>query len=205
MNDGTDNIDESGVDAAHEDGVAASGDAGVSRRNALKATLGGAAFAAAWSAPKIEHLSLAPDYAAAASCIGGSTNIVHDSVDCGYYGDTECWGNGCCGTWNYNTNISSKFNLSGGVGGSVNSDNGFVNLAVNGITNTSNQTCTVRVFGNCNNGGSLRIDNQGASNNSSKTFTFNANGNVGVFIDCQGGGATDPNATLRLTFNCTCR
>ncbi|MCB0978795.1 MAG: hypothetical protein KDB02_15180, partial [Acidimicrobiales bacterium] len=204
MTEDTDMADETGSAAPIGASDPASSDAGLTRRNALKATLGGAAFAAAWSAPKIEHLSLAPDYAAAASCSGGSTTTNHTSADCGYYGDTECWGNSCCGNWAYNTNISSKFNLAGNVGGNVNEDNGFVNLAVTGITNTSNQSCTVNVSGNCNNGGSFRVDNVAASNNASKTFTFNANGNVGVFIDCQGGGITDPNANLKLIFNCVC-
>lgn len=200
MDEGADNDRE----AAVGDGSESSSE--VSRRDALKATLGGAAFAAAWSAPQIEHLSLAPEYAAAASCTGGSLVYNKNSNDCGYYGDTECWGGNCCNTVGYNQTIAgNNFNLSGNIGGSVNADDGFVNLVVNGIRNTSNQTCTVNVGGNCNNGGNLRIDNQAASNNATKTFTFNANGNVAVFIDCQGGGATDPNANLRLTFNCVCR
>ncbi|MCB0976731.1 MAG: hypothetical protein KDB02_04665 [Acidimicrobiales bacterium] len=174
----------------------------VSRRAAIKAAFGGAAAAAVWTAPRIEGLSVAPDYAAAASCSGGSiSQITKNSNNCSV-GSTECWGNNCCGTWNFGpSNVGGKFTLNGAISGSVNDDNGIVNLTVNGFTNSANQACTVNVAGNCNNGGSFRFRNGGG------TFNFTSNGTQQATPDCQGGGGyyqDDPDGQLRINMTCVC-
>lgn len=172
------------------------------RRTAMKVALGGAAAATVWSAPRIEGLSLVPDYAAAASCNAASsaTQVTKNSNNCGTLGSTECFGNNCCGNFGYSANVnagSKTFTLNGNIGGNVNSDNGLVNLTVGNI-DPPFQRCNVNVSLNCNNDGSAR----GGGN-----FTFNNNGTQSSFIDCQGGGnfnQSDPNAQVRINITCNC-
>jgi len=170
---------------------------GLDRRSAMKVALGGAVAAAAWSAPRIEGLSLAPDYAAAASCTGGTAGeITKNSNNCGYYGDTECFGNNCCGSWGFSANIASKFTLNGNISGDVSGDNGNVQMTINGI-DPPWQRCTVNVGGTCNN----------ASFRGGGTYTFNNNGTQNSFIDCQGGGSflsADTDAQIRVNVTCVC-
>jgi hypothetical protein len=67
----------------------------VSRRDALKkAAIGAGIAGAVWSAPRIEGLSLVPDYAAAGTIPGGSTiQIKATSAACSPLSTTNCWGN----------------------------------------------------------------------------------------------------------------
>lgn len=175
----------------------------IDRRNAMKIALGGAAAATVWSAPRVEGLSLAPDYAAAASCNAVSTapQFVKNSNNCGYYGDTECWGNNCCepAGWSRTVNAGTKnFAFNGNIGGGVNTDDGFVNIATNSI-DPPFQSCRVVVSGNCNNGGTFR---------GGGTYNFNNNGSQQSFIDCQGGGnflSAEADGTVRIDVTCFCR
>ena len=186
------------LDAAAESGDDPVVADSVARRAAMKAALGGAAAAAVWSAPRIEGLSLAPDYAAAASCTGGSMGEQsHNSNNCDS-GTTECWGNNCCGTFNWDQQIvASRFTWNGSLAGNVNTDSGNVSVNVNGI-DPPFQRCTVNVSGNCNNGGSFR---------GGGSLVFNNNGNQNSFVDCQGGGGyyqDDPDGTIRVNMTCVC-
>jgi len=67
----------------------------VDRRTAMKAALGGAVAAAAWTAPRIEHLSVAPDFAQAATCLPSSGFVTRTTTVCqpliGF--TSECYGN----------------------------------------------------------------------------------------------------------------
>ena len=173
----------------------------IDRRTAMKAAVGGAAAVAVWSAPRIEGLSIAPDIASAASCTGGTASYNKASNDCGYYGDTECWGGNCCNTVAYGpVNVpntgSPLIQLNGNIGGSVNDDNGFINMTLSNI-DPPFRSCTINVSGNCNNGGSWRSRN-------GTSFTFNDNSTLQAQPDCQGGGATDPNGNITLAINCVC-
>lgn len=184
----------------------------LARRAALKAALGGTVGAAVWMAPRVEGLSLAPDYAAAASCVGGSASqLSKNSIDCSYYGEQECWGNGCCETYNFSQqSIGSKpFILNASLSGNVNND-GTASVTINNI-DPPFQRCNVNVVGNCNNGGSFRVGPPGGpysnGNNASRNFTVNSNGTTNTLIDCQGGGGyyqPDPNGTIRINVSCEC-
>lgn len=196
-------MDAADASADEQDEVVAGARASlIDRRNAMKIALGGAAAATVWSAPRIEGLSLAPDYAAAASCNATSTGtqVTRDSINCGTLGGTECFGNACCGNFGFGTNVSAgskTFTLNGNIGGSVNGDNGLVSLTVGNI-DPPFQRCNVNVALNCNNDGSPR----GGGN-----FTFNNSGTQNAFIDCQGGGnfnQNDPNAQVRINITCNC-
>ena len=179
----------------------------IERRTALKAALGGAAVAVAWTAPRIEGLSISPEYAQAASCTGGSITITKDAND-DCCGNQECWGNGncfaCtgngCAQAGYSQSVG-PFTIAGNINGSVNGDDGRINIAVNGI-DPPHQRCTVYVEGNCNDSGSFR------TNLASPGTTFNANGAVNnVLVDCQGGGGCwqpDPTGQIRVRVTCVC-
>lgn len=175
----------------------------IDRRRAMQVALGAATAAAVWSAPRVEGFSLAPDYAAAASCTGGSgAQTTKNSNNCAA-GTTECWGNNCCGNFAYGAvNIPGGFTLNGVIGGNVNGDNGSLNMVIAGI-DPPFQQCTVNVAGNCNDGGTFRTSGGGTSQN----FVFNANGNQSTLIDCQGGGSIfqpDPDGQVRVNVSCVC-
>lgn len=85
-----------------EDGLS---EARISRRNALRAALGGSAAAVAWTAPRIEGFSIVPDFAAAASCVSGSPSTSTTASrattnDCG--GQTPNNEACCIQCWNSN-------------------------------------------------------------------------------------------------------
>lgn len=187
-------------------GVDQSTEGHVHRRAALKAALGGAAAGVAWSAPRIEGLSISPDYAQAASCVGANVIFTKNAND-DCCGNQECWGNGSCfactgngcGNAGYNFNVAPKpFVISGNINGSCNGDDGRINITVNGI-DPPFQRCTVNVTGNCNDSGSFRTN--GGS-------VFNNNGTVNnILVDCQGGGGCwqpDPTGQIILNVTCVC-
>lgn len=89
----------------------------IDRRNALRAALGGAAAAAAFTAPRIEGFSIAPNYASAGTCkVDGSRSVTvtgsRDSDNCCSqtlttlcYGGSGCvWDCNGCGGPNNNSN-----------------------------------------------------------------------------------------------------
>jgi hypothetical protein len=69
----------------------------VSRRDALKkAAIGAGIAGAVWSAPRIEGLSLVPDYAAAGTIPPGSTitiKVTAATCSTAFGNNTNCWGN----------------------------------------------------------------------------------------------------------------
>lgn len=104
------------------------------RRKAMKAALGGAAAGATFVAPKVAGFSVAPDYAAAASCTGGNSTLTHNSEKPDYCA-VYCWGgkngntfidcgglcaNGCCKDESQSLTLSgTNFKLTFDVGGSL--------------------------------------------------------------------------------------
>jgi hypothetical protein len=71
----------------------------LSRRAALrKAAVGLGVAGAVWQAPRIEGLSLVPDYASAGT-VTGTFMVTVMQIDCGnnIFGDSNCWG-ACMGT-----------------------------------------------------------------------------------------------------------
>lgn len=134
----------------------------IDRRTAMKAALGGAVVAAAWSAPKIEGLSLSPDYASAASQT--TVNPVSPGTSAAWFthnsqtaGASRCVGAGSgisCNTWNA-TQVSyaipsttESFTLNAALSGQV-KNTGSTSVTLSGVTN-ANYTCSVNISGNCN-------------------------------------------------------
>lgn len=79
---------------ASDDGV---DEAAISRREALKkAAIGAGVVGAVWSAPRIEGLSIVPDYAAAGT-FAGTIVFNKNQRDCNPGASANCWGN-CTGT-----------------------------------------------------------------------------------------------------------
>jgi hypothetical protein len=189
-----------GGEDVQADQAGASTGTGVDRRTAMKAALGGAVAAAVWTAPRIEGLSVAPDYAAAATCTSGNmAGWTVNSDNSGLTGTAEDWGNGGGGRQDMGARAAGPFTINAYVQGSVNDDNGRISVTVNGI-DPPFQRVVANVAGNCNNGGGFR-SNFG-------TITFNTNGTSGEqLIDCQGGGnftQADPNGQVRLNVSGTC-
>lgn len=58
----------------------------------MKAAVGGGAAAAAWVAPRVEGFSIAPDFAAAASCVSGSSNTTFGTTR----RSNNCFWDNCC-------------------------------------------------------------------------------------------------------------
>lgn len=110
-------------------------EARLNRRRMMQAALAGGAAAAVWSAPRIEGLSIAPDYASAATCTTSSPDFGLTA--------TNCWANinvgnlyRCCAIcWN-NTSVYCKAtftNCDHGNGGNANYGCGdSTNNAING-------------------------------------------------------------------------
>ena len=189
----------------------------LSRRTALRAAAMGGAGAAVFFAPKVRGFSVAPDYAAAASCDPvntASTNITAEDCAGGLVG--FCWGNAgnsivsCpCGDKSYSVS-AGQFSVVGNYGGDGNGDNGFVNFAVSGIA-SSHQSCTVSVTGNCDSSSGIgstyfRTD---TCNGQGCTFNqnFNTNGSGSTLVDCQGNQLTAyaNQASAKVTLNCVCK
>lgn len=177
------------------------------RRAAMKAALGGAVAGAAFVAPRVAGFSVAPDYAAAASCIGDqNTSVNRQSSDRCL--NVKCWGNfnsgGICAC-NCNaigplSNSVANFNLtvngSGGAGGVTCGKNGTFNIAINGI-DPPFQTCTVNVNGNCP-GTFLTFNGAGPlTYNSSSSQTVNS-------IGCNGGDGTGARPSVTINMTCVC-
>lgn len=187
-------IDATDTDVPDTDGADAGG--GVDR---LKAAVAGTVAVGIWSAPRIEGLSIAPDYAAAASCTGGNMSEWSlNSDNSGFLGNSEDWGNSGGGQQNMGARAAGPFTINAYVTGNVNDDNGAMVVTVAGI-DPPFQRVVVSVSGNCNNGGSFRTNGS--------TVTFNNNGTGNYLIDCQGGGnlvQADPNGTVRLNASGVC-
>lgn len=185
----------------------------LSRRTALRAAAMGGAGAAVFFAPKVKGFSIAPDYAAAASCPPVNTAKANLATeDCGGILVGFCWGNAgtlcACGNKSYGI-TAGQFSVIGNYGGDGNGDDGFVNFAVSGIGSTY-QSCTVSVNGTCSGSSgvgnvSFRTDNC-SGNGCTFNQTFNANGNGSTLIDCNGNWSSYANrANATVTLNCVCK
>lgn len=64
----------------------------LTRRASMKAAVAGGAAAVAWAAPRIEGFSIAPDFAAAASCVTGNSNTTFNTTRY----SSNCFTNNCC-------------------------------------------------------------------------------------------------------------
>ena len=182
------------------------------RRTAMKAALGGAAAAAAFSAPRIEGFSLAPDYAAASSgttttttttttapCTSGAPVAHTKSTEYNAGKVATCWGHQLGGTV-YSSgppcgpaafgplNVAPGMSLSGSIDGRLN-EGGTVTYNVSGLSAT--HSCTVTVNGECNVG-----DFTGA-----KSQTFNASGAGSTNIKCNGWAV---NGSVTVGMTCIC-
>lgn len=170
----------------------------VERRTALKAALGGATVAAVFAAPRIKGFSVAPDYAAAASCTSGTAVISHNT------NGVACLGNGAlynCGEWTSSpTAVGSPLMATVKLGGALNSG-GYMNVNVNGITNNTYQTCTVR---------SNSVNQNGSCGgwNTSTSSMVKSDNNVPVsnltFNRANSCNARAANMGIWVTVSCTC-
>lgn len=165
----------------------------IDRRTAMKAALGGAVAAAAWSAPKIEGLSLSPDYASAASQTtvpatvvnahraenaGGSTYVCVGHHNGGMYGSCSDWSPSA--TTIAIPNTSETFTLNATLGQRT-KNAGFTNVQLSGLTN-SNYFCDVTLNGYCqmtpgaaNVGGNAGNLNSGGATTTLNTATSSVN------------------------------
>ena len=133
-----------------ERGELESGDSGSSRRNALrKAAVASGVAAAAWVAPRVDGLSVRPDYAAAGTARGTWSFSRNNPFP---------------GTVNYNIPtpsgnepISATYN-----GGNT---NGQVNVSFNNMDQPWNSNCHISGFSGAAPGGVGNVRTQGLSNN----------------------------------------
>lgn len=187
----------------------------INRRQAMKAGLGGAAAAAALSVPNIEHFSLAPDVASAASlCAPGSTvagpSLTHNSVSNFL---ANCWGQAggfnACANWTsaaLTVPVASgqytapKFTFT--FGGQVANTNGTAAFTLSNFTvNKPYSKCDVSFNGSgCSGGisnGTFTMNNGIAINNS-----VTANGTTSGRMYCN--GAVTAAGTVKVAITCTC-
>ena len=186
-------------------------DTRLDRRAAMKAAIGGAAAAAALTAPKVSGFSLAPDLAAAASqCAPGTTtagNSINGSSTT--YGLFKCWGTGNALSCNTGVPVSGSVvipvaspnfsapTVTATVGGQVKNDNGRVDLVLSNFNlNEPFSSCTVTVNGTCSGGQTFQ------TGVASTTRTFN--GTWGGLMRCTGGLLDSPDGTYTITASCIC-
>lgn len=175
------------------------------RRTLIKAAIGGTLGGAVFAMPRIEGLSIAPDYASAGSISGcnSSANTTNTKGNVGfnttYHGCVYyCWGNtnfGCNGDSacnNSNKNITAgPFSVNMSVTGRAYPSNSRYSFNMNGIDSPF-QHCQVAVVTNCN--GSY------TSNwNANGSFPLNVLGGNTLAMNC---GAT--NQSINVTMTCTC-
>lgn len=180
----------------------------LNRREAMRAALGGAVAGAVFVAPRVAGFTVAPNYAAAASCTSGNANLAFDSTKptlCAVI----CWGNkngnsafacGCnnciCSDETQNltlpgTNFSLRFDVGGTAGCFGCSKNGGYRYEINGI-DPPFQQCTL---------------NFGGSTNCNRPAAITANGNVPLTSWASGNmvcNTDNDNVTMNVTFACTC-
>jgi len=131
----------------------------LSRRNAMRAAVATATVVGVWSAPRIEGLSIVPDYAAAATCSipNGTQSTTKNSAfkACGPGGTSKqiCWGNAfCSGGGNAGTATCGTANgalpaLAKPNAGNISLNYSVAGAVYNGNSNTDVQSANSRVFG----------------------------------------------------------
>ncbi len=182
----------------------------LNRRGAMRAALGGAVAGAVFVAPRVAGFSVAPSYAAAASCTSGAGSPALNSAKpdlCAVI----CWGNkngnagdpfgcGCnnckCSDETQNlslpgTNFSLRFDVGGTAGCFGCGKNGGYRYQINGI-DPPFQQCTLTF---------------GGSSNCNSPATITANNNVPLTSWASGTmvcNSDNTNVTMNVTFTCTC-
>jgi hypothetical protein len=187
----------------------------INRRQAMKAGLGGAAAAAALSVPNIEHFSLAPDVASAASlCAPGSTvngtpgSITKNSATSGL---SVCWGNTsgpfyspCRSQGIGSITVAAASGTYTGptfaftTDGQVHNNNGSLSWVTTNFTaNQPYASCTVNTTGSCPSGQTFSATN-GISTNTAVT----GNGTISGRIRCSGAGTGGGSVTVKVSCIC---
>ena len=197
----------------------------LSRRQAMRAAVGGAAAVVVWSAPRIEGFSVVPDFASAASCTSSTKNAaswpLSRTGNCcwGSCSAMYCWNNGAsigcnygCGgnVWgcsstptsgnldipkNPSGNISLSYALKGGVANSGQSDP-TLNMSLNGM-DAPFISCTVTVNGSCSGGGNFAGGYNSGALNANTTFAQ-------LNPRCDSINWCNTNASLTISLSCTC-
>ena len=194
-----------------DNGQSAEDQGRIARRSALKAGLAGSGAAVVWSAPRLEGMSFAPDYASAATCADQTSTVGLATRDCDGLQVGGCWGNrnnttpnvSCnCGSLGYNETPFGSINISGTRTGGFNGDDGILNIALNGMTANNFDECTVDVgvsgvqysgIGNWEFSNSNHIFN---TNGSSNNIEIDFDGSFGVYVNSM--------SALNLTVTCVC-
>lgn len=206
----------------------------ISRRSAMQAAVAGGSMAVVWAAPRVEGFSLAPDFAAAASCVSGTdsatfnttryakncnTNNCCDACVNGTGGNTGgcnfglCDGSGCGNTPRTGTLSIPRT----GAGANFDFNYSFLGSAWNGGANMNGTlsgveppfvNCAIELNGSC-------ADQGGGGDCSFGTgsgYTKSGNGaaSTGIDFNCNGFLCRENNrcnnnsVTLSLTLSCTC-
>lgn len=181
------------------------------RRNAMKAALGGAAAGAVFVAPKVAGFSIAPDYAAAASCTSANSALTYNSEKpnlCAVY----CWGGkngntafGCGGTCTVNcchdesqtlalsgTNFKLTFDVGGSLCCAGCSSNGGFRYQIEGIDPP---------FQKCNLSYNISNTCAGPAN---LPITHNNNVPMNSWVSGMNCSDCNNNKFLNITFACEC-
>ena len=197
----------------------------IDRRAAMKAALGGAVAAAAWTAPRIEHFSVAPDFAQAATCLPATGSVTRTSTVCdaAVIGFTsECYGN-CIGiglidcgaasvtyptatTGSFPPGVTMTVVYDGFAEGSLPPGEGTATVTVNGIRSPS-QTCNVTgTHAGCRNSiGSGGRAPTSVSPNPLGPYTSTLPGPRSTNMGCYNlVGSNRQRVTFTLTLACTC-
>lgn len=182
----------------------------INRRQAMKAGLGGAAAAAALSVPNIEHFSLAPKTASAASLCAPGTTVTGTPASLTKSGVivlfTACWGAvsglGCANASPGSITVPAASGQYTGPtiafngGGQVHNNNGFVSWRPSNFTvNKPYASCSVKVTGTC----------QSGTFSGAGTYSIGTNGvDTTQNIRCSGSPAANINGTYTVAVTCIC-
>ena len=183
----------------------------INRRQAMKAGLGGAAAAAALSVPNIEHFSLAPKTASAASLCPPGTTVTGTPASLSKTGNVTglaaCWGatNGFGQCKNASPGSITVAAASGqytgptiafNAGGQVHNANGFVSWRPSNFTvNKPYASCSVKVSGTC----------QSGTFSGAGTYSIGTNGvDTTQAIRCSGAPISNITGTFTVAVTCIC-
>lgn len=197
----------------------------IARRAALRAALAGGAAGAAYVAPRIEGLSVVPEYASAATCLPGTTTRTRTGS-----GGIYCAAKINCDAAHSNhsgtvTNTAANYSCWGSDGGHCDCNTvglTVVNFTLGGNSVTINSSLTGRsnTRGNCSTGyGYLSVNVAGLAGNrkcnvsissspnelsgsSVANVAFNADGNQTNRAESASNGTSAQTATI--TYSCTC-
>lgn len=186
------------------------------RRAAMKAALVGAGMAATWSAPRVLGLSIAPDYASAASFTHVDATLVdtHPAAWGGVPSIGFCTGapvtgddipDDLCGIWDapaVNLPIpgsAESFELGATLKGTVKT-NGSTTVSLSGITNNT-YSCDVTISGVCDLLANYPVGNAGTLNGTGTTTLTTSNPTTVHTTTCNGTGDLIV-STITVTVSC---